>query len=100
LVLVDGDEIGYTPASADFTYYGTREITLIKDGYETLTVQQPLRKPWYQWPVIEFFADNLTPGHVTDRQAFNYQMQPQQMVPNQDLLRRGERLGGEARVGQ
>ena len=100
LVLVEGREVGYTPVSLDFTYYGTREFTLIKDGYETLTVQQPVRAPWYQWPVIEFFADNLTPGHITDRHQFAYQMQPQRLVPNQELLQRGEMLRGEARVGQ
>src|SRR5690606_3614274 len=27
LVLLEGEEIGYTPVSVDFTYYGTREIT-------------------------------------------------------------------------
>jgi hypothetical protein len=99
LVLVEGREVGYTPVSLDFTYYGTREFTLIKDGYETLTVQQPVRPPWYQWPVIEFFADNFTPGHVTDRRHFAYQMQPQRLVPNQELLQRGEMLRGEARMG-
>jgi hypothetical protein len=99
LMLVEGREVGYTPVSLDFTYYGTREFTLIKDGYETLTVQQPVRAPWYQWPGIEFFADNLTPGHVTDRHQFAYQMQPQRLVANQDLLQRGEMLRGEARIG-
>jgi len=98
LVLVEGREVGYTPVSLDFTYYGTREFTLIKDGFETLTVQQPVRPPWYQWPVIEFFADNFTPGHVTDRHQFAYQMQAQRQVPNQELLGRGEMLRGEART--
>jgi hypothetical protein len=34
---------------------------------------------------------------VTDRHSFAYQMQPQRMVPNQELLGRGEMLRGEAR---
>jgi hypothetical protein len=100
LVLVDGREIGYTPVSTDFLYYGVRELTLIKDGYETLTVSQPLRKPWYQQPGVEFFADNLTPGHVTDRHQFRYALQPATIVPNQELLQRGEMLRGESRTGR
>lgn len=100
LVLLEGKELGYTPVSVDFTYYGTRELTLIKDGYETLTVQQPVQTPWYQWPVVEFFADNFTPGHVTDRHQFRYAMQPQRLVPNGELQRRGEQLRGEARLGR
>ncbi|HQZ69135.1 MAG TPA: PEGA domain-containing protein, partial [Planctomycetaceae bacterium] len=34
LVKVDGRDIGYTPASFDFTWYGTREVQLLRDGYE------------------------------------------------------------------
>ncbi len=100
LVLLEGKEIGTTPVSVDFTYYGTRELTLIKDGFETLTVQQKVTAPWYQRPVVEFFADNFTPGHVTDRQQFRYAMQPQRLVPNSELQRRGEMLRGEARLGR
>ena len=39
LVYVDDYELGTTPVSHDFVYYGTRNIKLVKDGYETLTVR-------------------------------------------------------------
>lgn len=100
LVLVEGREIGYTPVSLDFTHYGMREITLIKDGYETLNVTQPLQKPWYQAPVVDFFADNLKPGHKTDRHQFRYALQPARIVPNSELMQRGEQLRGESRIGR
>ena len=48
LVYVDDYQIGTTPVSTDFVYYGTRKIRLIKDGYDTLTVQQPFPVPWYE----------------------------------------------------
>ena len=38
LVYVDDYEIGTTPVSTNFTYYGKRKIRIVKDGYETLTV--------------------------------------------------------------
>jgi hypothetical protein len=99
LVMLEGREVGYTPVSVDFNYYGTREFTLVKDGYETLTVKQPVQKPWYQVPGVDFFADNFTPGHVTDRHQFRYAMQPQRIVPNDSLRQRGEMLRNEARIG-
>ena len=37
LLKVDGKDIGYTPAHFDFTWYGTREVQLLLDGYETRT---------------------------------------------------------------
>ena len=32
-MFVDDQEIGTTPCSAAFVYYGTRKITVMKDGY-------------------------------------------------------------------
>src|SRR5690349_17760361 len=65
LVEVDGQRLGPTPVSTDFTYYGTREITLSAPGYETMVVPQPVPAPWYQRFPFEFFADNLLPFRVT-----------------------------------
>ena len=100
MVLIEGQEIGLTPTGVDFTYYGTRELTLIKDGYETKTQLVPIRAPWYQWPVIEFFSDNVLPGRVTDRRSVQFEMEPKRMVPNQELLNRGQSLRNEAQIGQ
>lgn len=100
MVLLEGKEIGYTPTGVDFTYYGTRELTLIKDGYETKTQLVPIRAPWYQWPVIEFFSDNLLPGRITDRREVQFELEPKRMVPNQELLNRGQTLRNEAQIGQ
>jgi hypothetical protein len=41
-VYVDNQLIGVTPCATDFTYYGTREVRLVKPGFETLTVNQPI----------------------------------------------------------
>lgn len=98
LVLLEGKEVGYTPVAVDFLYYGTRELTLIKDGFETKKVLQKVSPPWYQWPVIEFFADNLMLSTVTDRQAFNYSLEPRRIGSNEDLLNRAENLRTEAQI--
>lgn len=96
LVLLEGEEIGYTPCSVDFTYYGTREITLVKDGYETLTVMQKVRTPWYQYTPIEFVSDNLLLSRQTDRHAFTYRMRRQEVVPTGELLDRASGLRSSA----
>src|SRR5947209_930573 len=53
-VFVDDQEIGTTPCSASYVYYGTRKITLMKDGYRTETVYQKFYPPWYQVPPLDF----------------------------------------------
>lgn len=99
LVYVDGVERGHTPVSLDFIYYGTREIKLVKDGYETLTVLQPIPTPWYQIPPIDFFADNLLPFKVTNRHYFHYTLQQQVHVPFEELRDRANALRSEAQIG-
>lgn len=100
LVKVDGEEIGYTPVSMDFTYYGTREISLTKDGYETQTVMQKVRSPWYQKFPLDAVSDNLLPFEVTNRHEFTYQLQPKVVVPTEELLNRGNLLRSETQIGQ
>lgn len=101
LVVVDGEEVGTTPVSVDFTYYGTREIKLIKDGYETRTVEGAVPPPWYQVPPLDFFSDNFAMGQISDRRRLVYQMQPKAtgQAQSQGLLNRAQSLRSEAAVG-
>lgn len=101
LVEVDGKSLGLTPVKTDFTYYGTREITLSMPGYETLTVQQPVPPPWYQVFPFEFFADNLLPVGVTNRHDFAYQMRPRRagLDAENQLLDRAWGFRSQAQVG-
>jgi hypothetical protein len=92
LVFIDDYEIGTTPVSTDFTYYGTRKIRLVKDGYETLTINQPIYPPWFQILPFEFFADNLVPGEIRDERVVDLQLTPQVLVAQQQLRARAEGL--------
>src|SRR5262245_35422538 len=95
LVLVDGEEAGYTPASIDYTYYGTREITLQKDGYKTLTTPVKLATPWYQVFPLEFVTDNMALTKINDRREISYALVPEQLEPRQDLEDRANNLRSE-----
>jgi hypothetical protein len=98
LVFIDDYEIGTTPISVDFTYYGTRKIRLVKDGYETLTLMQPIPAPWYEIFPLDFFSENLLPGELRDHRTITYQLRPQMVVPPDELLGRAEALRGRAQA--
>jgi hypothetical protein len=91
-VYVDKYEIGKTPCSVEYIYYGTREIKLIKDGYETLTVMQWIPPPWYQIPPLDFVSENVVPAEIRDERTYNYQLVPTRVVPTNQLLGRAENL--------
>lgn len=98
-VLLEGEVVGFTPKSVDFNYYATREITLVKDGYETLTTLQKVRTPWYQIPPLDFISDNLLPFRVTNRHEFTYNLRKKQVPRTQDILDRANTLRQDAQLG-
>lgn len=96
LVLVDGEEIGTTPVGYDYTYYGTRNITLIKDGYQTLTTPVTLSPPWYQVPPLDFFSDNFAMRKINDWREQTFTMQPEMLVPTDQLRDRANAFRSDA----
>ncbi len=92
MVYVDNQLIGTTPCATDFIYYGTREMRLVKAGYETLTINQPIPAPWYQIPPLDFVSENLTPHKIQDFRTVTYDLVPQVIVPTEQLLGRAEEL--------
>lgn len=98
LVYVDNYEIGTTPCSTAFTYYGTRQIRLVKDGYETLTVDQPINAPSYQIPPLDFVSETMTPTETRDERTFTFNLHPQIVVPANLLKERAEQLRHDAQT--
>ncbi|WP_165234197.1 PEGA domain-containing protein [Aquisphaera insulae] len=98
LVIANGEEIGQTPVSRSFTYYGDREFTLILDGHETRTIIQPMKAPWWDNIVTEFFSENLVPFHLRDEREFTYAMAPATAPRTDDLHARAEQLRGESQA--
>lgn len=89
-VYLDGKEIGRTPFSTNFTHYGKREFRIVKQGYETKTSIQPVRAPWYQWIGIDFVSEVLIPGKLTDHKYFEFDLQPEKIVPSSEIVARAE----------
>ncbi|MEQ8209752.1 MAG: PEGA domain-containing protein [Lacipirellulaceae bacterium] len=98
-VYVDNQPIGQTPCATNFIYYGTREIRLVKPGYETLTINQPIPAPWYEIPPLDFISENLVPREIQDYRTLSYNLQPQVVVPTDQLLGRAQQLRASTQIG-
>ena len=101
VVYRNGTPVGLTPTDESFLFYGNYHFTIVKDGYETLQVDQKITMPWYEFPGLDFFTENLVPWPILDRREFHYKLAPVQ-IPNtdkllndaQNLRNRGISLGG------
>ena len=99
LVVLDGQEIGFTPVSVGFTYYGVREIKLVKDGYETRVIRQRVAAPWYQAPGVDFVAEALVPVRIRDERDYGgdvYTLEPKATVPQEQLIERANEVRAQA----
>ena len=109
-VYLDGKEIGRTPFSRNFNHYGKREFRVVKQGYETKTELISVPAPWYQWIGFDFVSEVLLPGKLTDRKYYEFNLQPEKIVPGSEIVTRAEefrqtahadgvpRIGGSAVV--
>jgi hypothetical protein len=94
LVLRNGEPLGASPADDHFTYYGNYHFTLIRDGYETLEVDERIRAPWYEWPPLDFVSENVVPWWIYDVRHFHYALQPLQVPRSDEVLNRAQELRG------
>ena len=90
LVYINGDEVGRTPLTHPFLYYGTMDVKLRKDGYETLEDHPRVWAPWWQVPPIDLVTEAMS---FTDRHRISYELTPkEQGADPAELLRRGGEL--------
>ena len=100
LVYRNGVPLGPAPVDDFFVYYGDYDIMLVKDGYETLRAKVKINAPWYEYPPLDFVAENLFPYTIRDIREggqFHFQLQPLQAVRPDDVLKRANDLRGQGR---
>ncbi len=92
IVYLNDAEVGRTPVSVDFLWYGDYDVILRKEGYAALQTNERVNEPWYQIPPIDFFAEVLWPGRIHDQRAVSYVLEPATVPDREELLQRAEAL--------
>ena len=99
VVAVDNQTIGTSPAASSFTYYGTRELRIEKDGFRTETIKRRLDPPWYEAPGLDFIAETLWPWEIRDERIIDVQLVPETIEPAEAVLQRADQLRAQSRAG-
>ena len=92
VVYRNGQYLGATPVDDHFIYYGNYHFTIVKEGYETLQVDQEVKSPWYEYPPIDFFSETLVPYNVIDRHEFHFKLEPRKLPDQGQLLKQAAEL--------
>lgn len=75
LLYLNDEEIGRTPCTVAFTFHGTYDVRLVKDGHETLITQADTRAPIYDIPPLDLVAE-ITPARLPSRTQWHFRLMP------------------------
>ncbi|QNN24985.1 PEGA domain-containing protein [Planctomycetales bacterium ZRK34] len=84
LVHLNDVEVGRTPVTVPFTFYGVYDVRLQHDGYQTLNTSTKAQTPWWENPGPDLVAEAL-PGEQHVDLKWHYELQPAEAV-DEDLL--------------
>jgi hypothetical protein len=76
-VRLDDQIVGWTPYTTTFEAYGTRRVTLYRDGYHTHSELVELVPPWYGRFPFDIFSEVLIPVGWHDRHEVQITLEPE-----------------------
>jgi len=91
LVYISSEEIGRTPVTTSFTWYGDYEIILRKDGYETLKTHYKINPPIYEIPPLDLLSA-LAPWTYHDNRTVHFVLKKKSIPSDAELIQRAEQL--------
>jgi hypothetical protein len=92
MVALNNEQIGQSPVTVSFNWYGDYNVRLSKDGYETLKTHRLLKGPWYDHFPFDFFAEIVWPGRIVDSYEWTFELKEQKEITREELLQNAENL--------
>lgn len=98
-LLIDNEEVGTTPYTLTFVHYGTRRITVIADGYKTISTLERISPPWYQYFPLDFVFELILPVKKEDHRNFLFKLEPEPQMDVREFIREAEEFRDREREG-
>ena len=87
-VFLNDQEVGRSAVSTDFLWYGDYDVTIRKEGYETLQTNWTLKPPWYEYIPLDFFAEVLWPGQLHDVRSRHFVLETGKTPTQEEVISR------------
>lgn len=91
LVHLNDIEVGRTPVTVPFTFYGNYDVRLERDGYQTLSTSHEAAAPWWENPGPDLVAEAL-PGNHDVHLQWHFDLKPNQPVDESHLVDHAKQL--------
>ncbi len=91
LVVLNDEEIGTSPVTVSFEWYGDYNVRISKEGFETLKTHRKLKAPWYDKFPFDFFT-MMNPERTVDEYEWTFELAPKKEISREELIRNAEEL--------
>ena len=95
IVVLNDEEIGTSPVTVSFEWYGDYNVRISKEGFETLKTHRNLKSPWYDYFPFDFFAQIVNPKRIVDSYEWTFTLAPQTQPTREELIRDAQKLKGQ-----
>ena len=92
LVALNDEEIGVSPVTVNFKWYGDYCVRISKEGYETLNTHRELKGPWYDYFPFDFFAQIVNPNRIVDSYEWMFELSPRRQITPDELIQDAREL--------
>ena len=97
VVILNDEEIGQSPVTVSFNWYGDYNVRIEKAGFVTLKTHRLLEGPWYDKFTYDFFAQVLNPKRIVDEYEWTFELAPAEEVLRSELIESANQLKAEAK---
>jgi len=92
LVVLNDEQIGLSPVTVSFNWYGDYSVRVSKDGYRTLNTHRELKAPWYDGFPFDFIASFCWPKRTVDSYEWMFELKPYEPPERDELIEAAQKL--------
>lgn len=91
LVILNDEEIGTSPVTVSFEWYGDYNVRISKQGYETLNTHRKLKAPLHDKFPFDLLA-LLSTKRKVDSYEWTFELEEKKQVSREQLLQNAQEL--------
>jgi len=92
IVTLNDEEIGTSPVTVGFQWYGDYNVSISKPGYETLKTNRELKAPLHDKFPVDFIAQCLNPKRIVDTYDWTFTLEDKKPIDKDELIKEAQNL--------
>jgi len=89
IVELNDEQVGISPVTVPFNWYGTYRVRMEKEGYQTLVVNQKLDRPANDYFPLDLLRDIFAPDAL-DSYEWTFELSPYELPDREQLIKNAQ----------